>query len=245
MQRDIKASTRLAVSPAAHLGPVERYQVYADAIAAFAAGTTGGKPAGPVTGPGRRRAPASRRRGAGTHRAIEKTPDPLPANRCAGRRAPGAPRGSAADRCRRRPAVSARLARSSAAVAAARSRRRSPQRQPRQRRPGQPAASSSTTFASPAQTSTAPSHAGEALPAGQQLLGGDGEGEAGDPRRGSSTPPTKSSAISAQQQPRQNRPWPSAHAPGAPGGARAPARRARNAGGRAAAATRQALLERQ
>ncbi len=47
MQRDIKASTRLTVSPAAHLGPVERYRVYADAIAAFAATTSGGKAAPP------------------------------------------------------------------------------------------------------------------------------------------------------------------------------------------------------
>lgn len=45
MQRDIKASTRVRVSPAAHLGPVERYKTYADAIAAFTIMTSGGRAA--------------------------------------------------------------------------------------------------------------------------------------------------------------------------------------------------------
>lgn len=36
MQRDIRASRRLSVGGAAHLGPVERYKVYGDAIGAFA-----------------------------------------------------------------------------------------------------------------------------------------------------------------------------------------------------------------
>lgn len=45
MQRDIKASTRVRVSPAAHLGPVERYKTYAEAIAAFTIMTSGGRAA--------------------------------------------------------------------------------------------------------------------------------------------------------------------------------------------------------
>jgi len=42
MERDIRSSVRVSVGRAAHLGPVEQYRAYADAIAAFAAAPSNG-----------------------------------------------------------------------------------------------------------------------------------------------------------------------------------------------------------
>ena len=48
MAREIRSSQRIAVSQAAHLGPVEQHKRYADAIASFVARVSGGSAATPI-----------------------------------------------------------------------------------------------------------------------------------------------------------------------------------------------------